>query len=125
QSAYAVRHPHDSPLHRADRVQVAEDHRHHRDLTRDSAIRFNHRYGRTFPPPQAAIPRAAARIADLQEPDKKMSTSAPNPDGKLLVLDEPDTIRRKLKRAVTDSGSEIVAREDKPGVTNLLEIMSA
>jgi tryptophanyl-tRNA synthetase len=122
---YPVLQAADVLLYRADRVPVGEDQRQHLELMRDIAIRFNHRFGQTFPPPQAAIPRAAARIADLQEPDKKMSTSAPNPDGKLLVLDEPDAIRRKLKRAVTDSGSEIVAREDKPGVTNLLEILSA
>src|SRR3954454_15759944 len=122
---YPVLQAADVLLYRADRVPVGEDQRQHLELMRDIALRFNHRFGKTFPPPEAAIPRAAARIADLQEPDKKMSTSAPNPDGKLLVLDEPDAIRRKLRRAVTDSGSEIVAREDKPGVSNLLEIMAA
>jgi tryptophanyl-tRNA synthetase len=111
-------------LYKGERVPVGEDQRQHLELMRDVAARFNGRYGFTFPIPEPAIPRAAARVCDLQEPAKKMSTTDSTEDGKIHVLDDPDTIRRKLRKAVTDSGSEIVAREDKPGVSNLLEIMS-
>ena len=83
---------------------VGEDQRQHLELARDIAQRFNARYGELFPPPQAAIPPTAARISDLQEPTRKMSTSSlSSEDGRLLMLDEPDVIRRKFKRAVTDS----------------------
>jgi tryptophanyl-tRNA synthetase len=112
-------------LYLADRVPVGEDQRQHLELARDIAQRFNGRYGELFPPPQAAIPPTAARISDLQEPERKMSTSSlSSDDGKLLMLDEPDVIRRKFKRAVTDSEGTI--RHDweaKPGVSNLLEIL--
>ena len=112
-------------LYLADRVPVGEDQRQHLELARDIAQRFNARYGELFPPPQAAIPPTAARISDLQEPERKMSTSSlSSDDGKLLMLDEPDAIRRKFKRAVTDSEGTI--RHDweaKPGVSNLLEIL--
>jgi tryptophanyl-tRNA synthetase len=111
-------------LYKGERVPVGEDQRQHLELMRDVAQRFNTRYGFTFPVPEAAIPRAAARVADLQDPVRKMSTTDSAEDGKLNVLDDPDTIRRKLRRATTDSDSEIVARKDKPGVSNLLEIMS-
>jgi tryptophanyl-tRNA synthetase len=106
-------------------VPVGEDQRQHLELARDIAHRFNSRYGTLFPPPQAAIPPTAARISDLQEPSRKMSTSSlSSEDGKLLMLDPPDVIRRKFKRAVTDSGSEIRHDwETKPGVSNLLEIL--
>ncbi len=122
---YPVLQAADILLYLADRVPVGEDQRQHLELARDVAQRFNSRYGRLFPPPQAAIPPSAARISDLQEPERKMSTSSlSSEDGKLLMLDEPDAIRRKLKRAVTDS--EGVIRHDwetKPGVSNLLEIL--
>jgi tryptophanyl-tRNA synthetase len=112
-------------LYLADRVPVGEDQRQHLELARDIAQRFNARYGELFPPPQASIPPTAARISDLQEPQRKMSTSSlSSEDGKLLMMDEPDVIRRKLKRAVTDSEGTI--RHDwaaKPGVSNLLEIL--
>ena len=111
-------------LYKADRVPVGDDQRQHLELMRDIAGRFNSRYGQTFPLPEAAIPAAAARITDLQEPEKKMSTTGGTPEGTLLLLDDPDTIRRKLKRAVTDSGGEVLARADKPGVTNLLTMLS-
>ena len=112
-------------LYLADRVPVGEDQRQHLELARDIAQRFNSRYGTLFPPPQAAIPPTAARISDLQEPERKMSTSSlSSEDGKLLMLDPPDVIRRKFKRAVTDSGSEVRHDwETKPGVSNLLEIL--
>jgi len=112
-------------LYRATRVPVGEDQRQHLELMRDLAARFNARFGETFPVPEAAIPRTASRIADLQEPERKMSTTGGTPEGTLLVLDEPRVIERKIKRAVTDSGSEVVARPDKAGIANLLEILAA
>jgi tryptophanyl-tRNA synthetase len=122
---YPVLQAADILLYLADRVPVGEDQRQHLELARDIAQRFNSRYGKLFPPPQASIPPTAARISDLQEPERKMSTSSlSSEDGKLLMLDPPDVIRRKFKRAVTDSGSEIRHDwETKPGVSNLLEIL--
>src|SRR3954449_8987775 len=110
---YPVLQAADVLLYRANRVPVGEDQRQHLELMRDIALRFNARFGDTFPLPEAAIPRAAARVRDLQEPEKRMSTTQSTPEGKLLVLDEPALLQRKLRRAVTDSGSEIVARDDK------------
>ncbi len=122
---YPVLQAADILLYLADRVPVGEDQRQHLELARDIAQRFNGRYGELFPPPQAAIPPTAARISDLQEPSRKMSTSSlSSEDGRLLMLDEPAAIRRKFKRAVTDS--EATIRHDwetKPGVSNLLEIL--
>jgi len=114
-------------LYQADRVPVGEDQRQHLELARDIARRFNTRYGELFPPPEASIPPTAARISDLQEPARKMSTSSlSSEDGRVLMLDEPDVIRRKLKRAVTDSDSTIRHDWDaKPGVSNLLEMLHA
>src|SRR6185312_12446196 len=122
---YPILQAADILLYLADRVPVGEDQRQHLELARDIGQRFNSRYGELFPLPQAAIPPTAARISDLQEPERKMSTSSmSSEDGKLLMLDEPDVIRRKFKRAVTDSGSEIrLDWETKPGVSNLLEIL--
>jgi tryptophanyl-tRNA synthetase len=122
---YPVLQAADILLYLADRVPVGEDQRQHLELARDIAQRFNTRYGELFPPPQAAIPPTAARISDLQEPERKMSTSSmSSEDGKLLMLDEPDAIRRKFKRAVTDSEGTIRHDwESKPGVSNLLEIL--
>ena len=104
---------------------MGEDQRQHVELMRDLAERFNTRFGETFPIPQAAIPKTAARVRDLQDPAKRMSTTQSSDEGKVLVLDPPEVILKKFKRAVTDSGSEIVARDDKPGVSNLLDILSA
>jgi tryptophanyl-tRNA synthetase len=112
-------------VYKADRVPVGEDQRQHVELMRNIAERFNNRFGTTFPLPEAAIARTAARVRDLQDPEKRMSTTQSADEGKVLVLDPPEVIVRKFKRAVTDSGSEIAARPDKPGVTNLLEILSA
>jgi tryptophanyl-tRNA synthetase len=122
---YPVLQAADILLYLADRVPVGEDQRQHLELARDIAQRFNGRYGELFPPPQAAIPPTAARISDLQEPSRKMSTSSlSSEDGRLLMLDEPDAIRRKFKRAVTDSEGTIRHDwETKPGVSNLLEIL--
>jgi len=122
--AYPVLMAADILLYQADRVPVGEDQRQHLELTRDIAQRFNARYGETFVVPQAAIPKVGARIMDLQNPEAKMSKSEDSPQGTIDVLDPPDAIRKKVKVAVTDSGREIVAREDKPAITNLLSIYS-
>jgi tryptophanyl-tRNA synthetase len=92
---------------------------------RDIAERFNARYGEELVVPEGVIPTVGARIMDLQDPTKKMSTTGGSEEGTVYVLDEPKAIEKKIKRAVTDSGSEIRAAEDKPGVTNLLEILAA
>ncbi|MGH3243962.1 MAG: tryptophan--tRNA ligase [Spirillospora sp.] len=111
---------------RALRVPVGEDQRQHLELTRVLAQRFNHRFGDTFVPPEAHIPPGAAKITDLQEPDAKMSKSASSPQGIIDVLEEPGPMRKKIMRAVTDTGTEVVYDEEKKaGVTNLLRIYSA
>jgi tryptophanyl-tRNA synthetase len=111
---------------RALRVPVGEDQRQHLELTRTLAQRFNHRFGDTFVPPEAHIPAGAAKITDLQEPGAKMSKSASSPQGIIDVLEEPGPMRKKIMRAVTDTGSEVVYDEEKKaGVTNLLRIYSA
>jgi tryptophanyl-tRNA synthetase len=114
----------DIVLYDTDIVPVGEDQRQHLEFARDVAERFNSRYGETLKPPRAVIPEVGARIMDLQEPERKMSTTGGTPQGTVLVLDSPDVIRRKFKSAVTDSGREIVRSDDKPGVTNLIDIMS-
>jgi tryptophanyl-tRNA synthetase len=91
---------------------------------RDVARRFNQRFGETFPVPDAWIPEVGARVTDLQEPERKMSTTGGTPQGTVLVLDDPDTIRRKFRRAVTDSGSGVRRAAGKPGITNLIEIVA-
>jgi tryptophanyl-tRNA synthetase len=107
-------------------VPVGEDQRQHLELTRTLAQRFNHRFGETFVVPEAHIPKATAKITDLQEPTAKMSKSSSSPQGIVDVLDDPGPMRKKIMRAVTDTGSEIVYDEEKkPGVTNLLRIYSA
>jgi tryptophanyl-tRNA synthetase len=113
-------------LYDADFVPVGDDQRQHIELTRDVAIRFNGRYGDTFVVPQAAVPKVGARVMDLQNPTAKMSKSADSPQGTVLVLDPPEVIVRKFKRAVTDSGSDVVFDpETRPGVSNLLSILAA
>jgi tryptophanyl-tRNA synthetase len=113
-------------LYDADRVPVGDDQRQHLELTRDLAIRFNSRYGQTFVVPEAAIPKVAARVMDLQNPTAKMSKSSESPHGTVLVLDPPAVIERKFKRAVTDSGSDVVYDPaERPGVANLLNILGA
>ncbi len=112
-------------VYRADQVPVGEDQRQHLELTRDLATRFNGRYGPTLTLPAAHIPTGAAKILDLQSPDKKMSKSLP-PAGCVFLLDEPNVTAKKIRSAVTDTGREVVAdAENKPGVTNLLTIHSA
>jgi tryptophanyl-tRNA synthetase len=103
---------------------VGEDQREHLELMRGVAERFNRRYGDVLVVPEARIPEVGARVLDLQEPARKMSTTGGSEQGTVFVLDEPDVIRRKFKRAVTDSGSDIVRAEGKPGVTNLIEILA-
>ncbi len=123
---YPVLQAADILLYQADQVPVGEDQRQHLELTRTLAQRFNHRFGETFVSPAAHIPEATAKITDLQEPTAKMSKSSSSPQGILDLLDEPGPLRKKIMRAVTDTGTEIVAdEENKPGVTNLLRIYSA
>jgi len=113
-------------LYRTDRVPVGDDQRQHLELTRDVAERFNARFPDTFVVPEADIPAAegGARIMDLQNPTAKMSKSADSPQGTVKVTDAPETIRKKVKTAVTDSGREVVFAEDKPALSNLLTIHS-
>lgn len=123
---YPVLQAADILLYDADRVPVGEDQRQHLELTRDLAIRFNHRYGETFVVPELAIPEVAARVMDLQEPTRKMSKSLDSPVGTIGVLDPPEDIDRKVRRAVTDAGTTVVYEPlTKPGVSNLLELLSA
>jgi tryptophanyl-tRNA synthetase len=113
-------------LYDTDEVPVGDDQRQHVELSRDLAVRFNHRYGDTFVVPKHVIPPAGARIMDLQTPTSKMSKSLDSPQGTVLVLDEPKVIERKFKRAVTDSENEVrYDPEAKPGVANLLSILAA
>jgi tryptophanyl-tRNA synthetase len=113
-------------LYDANYVPVGEDQRQHVELTRDLAIRFNGRYGDTFVVPEVTVPRAGARVMDLQEPNRKMSKSTESPQGTVLVLDPPDVVLRKFKRAVTDSDTEVrYDPQAKPGVSNLLSILAA
>jgi tryptophanyl-tRNA synthetase len=105
---------------------VGEDQRQHLEITRDVAIRFNHRFGDTFVIPKAVMPKAGARVMDLQDPTSKMSKSADTDAGLVGMLDDPAVILKKFKRAVTDSESEVrFDRAAKPGVSNLLEILAA
>jgi tryptophanyl-tRNA synthetase len=113
-------------LYDADEVPVGEDQRQHIEITRDIAVRFNHRFGDTFVLPKAVHPKAGARVMDLQEPTSKMSKSATSDSGLVYLLDDNASISKKFKRAVTDSDGEVkydVA--NKPGISNLLDILSA
>ena len=113
-------------LYDTDRVPVGDDQRQHLELVRNLALRFNHHYGETFVVPEAAIPRVGARIMDLQDPIAKMGKSHNSPLGTVYLLDSPADIERKIKRAVTDTESEVrFDPENKPGVSNLLSILGA
>lgn len=112
-------------LYNADVVPVGEDQIQHVELCRDIAQKFNNAYSETFRLPEPRLPRTGARIKSLQDPQRKMSKSDENQNGVLYLLDEPDAIRRKIMGAVTDSGTSIVADEGKPGISNLLTILSA
>jgi tryptophanyl-tRNA synthetase len=122
---YPVLQAADILVYQADQVPVGEDQRQHLELTRDLAGRFNGRFGTTFTVPTPLIPQGAAKILDLQSPDKKMSKSLP-PSGTVYLLDDPAVTAKKIRSAVTDTGREVVADpENKPGVTNLLTIHSS
>jgi tryptophanyl-tRNA synthetase len=110
--------------YRATEVPVGDDQRQHVELMREIARRFNARFGETLVVPELVIPEVGARIMDLQEPERKMSTTGGTENGTVLVLDEPGTIRKKFGSAVTDSGREIVRSPEKPGVTNLIDILA-
>ena len=112
-------------LYQTDLVPVGADQKQHLELARDLALRFNNRYGETFRIPEPYILKGSARIASLQDPAKKMSKSDENPNASVFLSDDRDTILRKFKRAVTDSGNTVVCAEDKPGVSNLLQIYCA
>jgi tryptophanyl-tRNA synthetase len=113
-------------LYDAQEVPVGDDQRQHIEIARDIAMRFNGRYGDTFVVPKAVMPKTGARVMDLQDPTSKMSKSAVTDNGLINVLDEPSAILKKFKRAVTDSDSEVrFDRDNKPGISNLLEIQAA
>jgi tryptophanyl-tRNA synthetase len=112
-------------LYQTNIVPIGDDQRQHLELARDVGQRFNARFGETFTIPEGVYPEVGARIMDLQEPTKKMSTTTSTEQGRVLILDPPDLIRRKFKTAVTDSGRDVrYAPDEKPGVSNLIEILS-
>ncbi|MDP8910471.1 MAG: tryptophan--tRNA ligase, partial [Actinomycetota bacterium] len=112
-------------LYQTDLVPIGDDQRQHLELARDVAERFNSRFGDTFTVPGFEIPVVGGRIMDLQEPENKMSTTGGTSQGTVLVADPPEVIRKKLKSAVTDSGRDVRRAPDKPGISNLIELMSA
>ena len=113
-------------LYDADEVPVGDDQRQHIEITRDIALRFNSRFGDTLVVPKAVMPKAGARVMDLQDPTSKMSKTAPTDAGLINMLDDPASILKKFKRAVTDSENEVrFDRASKPGISNLLEIHAA
>jgi len=111
-------------LYQTDLVPIGDDQRQHLELARNIATRFNQRFGDLFRVPEAQYPGEGARIMDLTEPTKKMSTSTSPEMGKILMKDPPDLIRRKVMSAVTDTGREVRRGADKPGITNLIDLMS-
>jgi tryptophanyl-tRNA synthetase len=121
---YPVLQAADILVYRADEVPVGDDQRQHIELAREIARRFNSTYGEVLVEPDHVIPEVGARIMDLQDPGAKMSTSYGTEAGLIYIDDEPDDIRRKLGRAETDSGREIVRAPDKPGISNLIEILA-
>jgi len=121
---YPVLQAADVLAYRADEVPVGEDQRQHIELMRAVARRFNERFGETLTVPDHRIPKIGARVMDLQEPERKMSTTVGADSGRVYVLDEEMAIRKKFGSAVTDSGREIRRGEDKAGVTNLIGILS-
>jgi tryptophanyl-tRNA synthetase len=122
---YPVLQAADVLAYRTDEVPVGEDQREHLELMRDVAVRFNARFGEVLKVPRHRIPPVGARVRDLQEPERKMSTTGGSEQGTVYVLDEPAAIVRKFKRAVTDSGTDVVRAQDKPGVSNLIEVLAA
>jgi tryptophanyl-tRNA synthetase len=121
---YPVLQAADILAYKTDEVPVGDDQRQHVELARDIAQRFNERFGETFVVPRHRIPELGARIMDLQAPEQKMSTTTASPQGILYVLDEPAAIEKKVKSAVTDSGTEVVRGPGKAGISNLIEVMA-
>jgi tryptophanyl-tRNA synthetase len=123
--SYPVLMAADILLYQTDLVPVGDDQRQHVELTRDIAMRFNQRFGETFVVPEVAIPEEGARIKNLQEPERVMSTSRGAPQGVVRMVDSPDAIRKKFKTAVTDSGTDVRHDpQEKAGISNLIEIMA-
>jgi tryptophanyl-tRNA synthetase len=122
---YPVLQAADVLAYRAHEVPVGEDQRQHVELMRDVAERFNARFGETLVVPEVRVPEVGARIMDLQAPERKMSTTGGTEQGTVLVLDDPATVSRKVRSAVTDSGTEVARAPDKPGISNLIEIFAA
>ena len=121
---YPVLQAADVLLYKAHAVPVGEDQRQHLELMRDLAARFNRSFGETFVLPEPWIPASGARIMALDQPDEKMSKSAPRPASKILLTDPPEVVAKKIRSAVTDSGRDIRSGADKPALTNLLTIFS-
>jgi tryptophanyl-tRNA synthetase len=121
---YPVLQAADVLAYQANEVPVGEDQRQHIELTRNVAMRFNERFGETFVVPEVRIPEVGAKIMDLQSPTDKMSTTASTEQGTLYILDDEKGITKKIKSAVTDSGSEVRVAPDKPGISNLIEVMA-
>ena len=121
---YPVLQAADILLYKTDEVPVGDDQRQHVELAREIARRFNATYGELLVEPAHVIPTLGARVMDLQEPGAKMSTSSSSEAGLVYIDDEPDAIRRKIKRAQTDSGTEVVRAPDKPGITNLIDMLA-
>src|SRR5436305_14273928 len=122
---YPVLQAADVLAYRADEVPVGEDQRQHVELMRDVAERFNARFGETLVAPEVRVPKVGARIMDLQFPDRKMSTTAGSEQGTVYVLDEARAIEKKVRSAVTDSGTEVRRGPDKAGISNLIDILAA
>ncbi|MGD9628811.1 MAG: tryptophan--tRNA ligase [Pyrinomonadaceae bacterium] len=119
---YPVLMASDILLYQTDLVPVGQDQKQHLELSRDLAERFNRDFGDTFKVPEPYIPKAGASIKSLQDPEKKMSKSDENPNGSIFLLDDPDTVTKKIKRAVTDSGTTLEFDESRPAISNLLSI---
>jgi tryptophanyl-tRNA synthetase len=122
---YPVLQAADVLVYRANEVPVGDDQRQHIELMRDVAQRFNARFGETLAVPKGRYPEVGARIMDLQYPDRKMSTTGGSPQGTVYILDEPASVARKIRSAVTDSGTDVVRAPDKAGISNLIEILAA
>jgi tryptophanyl-tRNA synthetase len=122
---YPVLQAADVLAYRAHEVPVGEDQRQHVELMRDVAERFNGRFGDTLVVPEVRTPTVGARIMDLQSPERKMSTTGSSEQGTVYVLDQPAAVAKKIRSAVTDSGTEVVRAPDKPGISNLIEILAA
>jgi tryptophanyl-tRNA synthetase len=121
---YPVLQAADILLYQTDKVPIGDDQRQHIELARDIGQRFNARFGELFTLPEGIYPEVGARIMDLQEPERKMSTTGGTAQGTVGILDPPETIVKKFKSAVTDSGRDVVRAPDKPGISNLVDIMS-